>query len=252
MFQEDYEKLGDAAKTKVQLLHSNSKGYFILSILAGIYIGFGSILTFTIAGQLSANPFTKIIMGLAFCVALTFVILIGAELFTGNVLSMMAGLLQKKVTFKESIKLWLVCWIGNLVGSILLSVMFYFTGLDAGPTAEAIVSSAAIKMNLDMIELFMRAVLCNMLVCMAVWASFRCKTEVAKIVMIFLCIFTFYTIGLEHSIANMTTLSLGLIQPMGMTGISLTGYIYNLFVVTIGNMVGGICFVAIPYFLASR
>jgi nitrite transporter NirC len=90
-----------------------------------------------------------------------------------------------------------------------------------------------------------------MLVCLAIWCSFRCKSESGKLIMIFWCLFAFITSGFEHSIANMTLLSIGLMAPFS-ASIGFVGYFYNILIVSLGNMVGGILFIALPYFLISK
>ena len=112
-------------------------------------------------------------------------------------------------------------------------------------------SPVATKMSLPAQELFFRGLFCNILVCLAVWCTFRCKDDVSKLIMIFWCLFIFITAGFEHSVANMTLLTIGLLSP-GTAAVSIAGYIYNIGVVTLGNMIGGIFFVAIPYYLISR
>ena len=107
------------------------------------------------------------------------------------------------------------------------------------------------KMSLPVSELFFRGLFCNILVCLAVWCSFRCKDDVSKLIMIFWCLFIFITCGFEHSVANMTLLTIALLAP-GTSAVSVSGYIYNIGIVTLGNMVGGILFVAIPYYLISK
>ncbi|WP_434084709.1 formate/nitrite transporter family protein [Lacrimispora xylanisolvens] len=89
-----------------------------------------------------------------------------------------------------------------------------------------------------------------MLVCLAIWCSFRCKSESGKLIMVFWCLFAFITSGYEHSIANMTLLTVGVLSPNG-AAVSLSGYFYNILVVTLGNMAGGILFTAVPYYLIS-
>ena len=100
-------------------------------------------------------------------------------------------------------------------------------------------------------NLFSKAILCNICVCVAIWCGARLKSEGAKLVMCFCCVTTFVTCGFEHSIANMTFLSIGLMNPNG-AAVSLMGMIYNLVIVTLGNMVGGIVFVALPYYLTGK
>ena len=117
MYKESFAAAAGAAQKKFNLLKTNPAGYVVLSILAGMYIGFGILLAFTVGGQLGTNPFANLIKGLIFGVALSLVVIPGAELFTGNNFVMSAGLLEKKVKLGQAGRLWLVCWLGNLLGA---------------------------------------------------------------------------------------------------------------------------------------
>ena len=252
MFKEEFNAAANGAAGKLKLLNSHPLGYFLLSMLAGAYIGFGILLVFTLSGALAGAPYTKLVMGCCFGIALSLVVIAGAELFTGNNLVMTAGILRKTVTVGDACKLWLVCWLGNLAGSVLLALIFSLTGLYSDATLGAMTTAAAGKMTAGFIPLLARGILCNTLVCLAVWCGFRAKSDAGKLIMIFWCLLAFFATGFEHSIANMTLLTLSLINNGGNEAISMGGYWYNLIVVTLGNMIGGILFVALPYSAASR
>ena len=251
MFTEEFQMSANAAKAKVSMLKKNPLGYFALSMLAGMFIGFGILIAFSCGGYLAGAAYTKIVMGLSFGVALSLVVMAGGELFTGSNLVMASGLIKKTITAGEAIKLWVVCWLGNLVGAIILAFVYYYSGLANGAIGEFMAAGALAKMTAPVSQLFCRAILCNILVCLAVWCGFRCKNEVAKLIMIFWCLYVFITCGFEHSIANMTLFTEAMLNPCGQA-VSMTGYITNLVVVTLGNMVGGIIFVAVPYALAAK
>lgn len=252
MFQEEFVAVGQASVGKAGFLKKNPLGYLLASMLAGIFVGFGVLLGFSVGGQLDGAPYTKFVMGISFGVALSLVVMAGAELFTGNNFVMTSGMLQKKVTLAQTVKLWIVCYIGNLIGSIVLGTAFFASGLgNQAQVSEFMVTSAVGKMTAGMGPLFFRGVLCNMLVCLAVWCSFRCKSEVAKLIMIFWCLFAFITTGFEHSIANMSLFTVALW--LDQTGaVTLSGSVYNLFFVTLGNMVGAIVGIAIPYAIIAQ
>ena len=253
MFCEEFNSVVGAAKAKVNLLKTNRLGYFASSMLAGLYVGMGIMLIFTIGGLLnsSGSPATKIIMGASFGIALSLVIMAGSELFTGNNFIMTAASLSKEVKWTDTFKVWIVCFIGNLLGSIIAGYMFYATGLSAGPVGEFIAKTSAAKMSIPFWPLLMRGIFCNILVCLATWCSFKLKSESGKLIMIFWCLFAFITAGFEHSVANMTLLTIGLLAPSG-ANVSIMGYIYNIGVVTLGNMIGGAIFLALPYYIISK
>ena len=253
MFSEEINKVAQAAKAKSNLLKSGKVKYLLSSMLAGLYVGLGIMLIFSIGGILASaeSPFTKIVMGLSFGVALSLVIMAGSELFTGNNFIMMIGSLKKTVTLLDTIKIWIFSFIGNLIGSIIGAYAFYAAGLARGPVGQFILSASATKMSLPIHELVFRGILCNILVCLAIWCSFKMKEETGKLIMVFWCLFAFITTGFEHSVANMTLLSIGLFIPHT-AAVSISGFIYNLSFVTLGNMIGGALVLAIPYYLIAK
>lgn len=253
MYSEEIGKLATAAQNKLNLLKSGKGRYLLASCLAGMYVGLGILLIFTIGGALNQanSPAVRLVMGLSFGVALSLVIMAGSELFTGNNLVMTVGQLENKVGFGDVIAIYLVSFLGNLLGSVLLAVLFAYSGLLTGPTGEFIAKTAAVKMALPWPQLLIRAILCNTLVCLAVWCSFKMKEEAGKLIMIFWCLFAFITTGFEHSVANMTLLAASLFVP-GAAGVSIGGFAYNLLWVTLGNFVGGALFVGFPYWYISK
>lgn len=246
LFHEEFFSAVAGAKTKISFLKKNPVGYFLLSMLAGAFIGFGVLLTNTIGSQLAGAPCTKLVMGLSFGVALSLVVIAGGELFTGNNLVMAAGLMKHEIRMKDAVSLWAVCWVGNLAGAVALASIYLLTGLSSGPVGEFMANGALAKITPSPIALIARGALCNMLVCLAVWCGFRIKSDAGKLIMIFWCLFAFITTGFEHSIANMTLFTEVLFNPCGQD-VTVGGCIYNLLLVTLGNMIGGIVFVAIPY-----
>ncbi len=252
MFREDYNLVSNSAKGKVIFLKNNPLGFFIASLFAGFFVGVGVILSFTIGSIFAqSTPFAKIAIGLSFPVALNLVVMAGSELFTGNNFIMTAGLLKKDVTFMETLKVWVICFFGNWLGGIILSFLFIGTGIVSGDLGKFFVEMTSLKVTLPANQLFFRGILCNILVCLAVWCSIKLKSESGKLIMFFWCLFAFATIGFEHSVANMTILTIGILNPANLD-ITFGGYLYNIFVVTMGNIVGGAFFVALPYYFIGK
>lgn len=230
-----------------QLKHSKSR-YLTMAMLAGFFVGLGIILIFTIGGLLDPGGFagTKILMGVSFGIALSLVIMAGSDLFTGNTMTMTIGTLSKKTTWIETLRVWFYSYVGNFAGSLLVAALFFYSGLAIGATGDFINGAASAKMNAPFMELLVRGILCNILVCLAVWCSVKLKDETAKLIMIFWCLFAFITAGFEHSVANMTLLSISLMIPHPET-ITLAGMAANLIPVSIGNIIGGSVFVGAAY-----
>ena len=249
MYQEDINQLLKGAKAKFTLYRHHPGGFFLSSILAGLYIGFGICFVFTLAGLLGGFLGTKVLMGFCFSLALSLVVLAGSELFTGNCLVMTLPLAKKEISPKSFLAFMAYCWLGNLIGSLLCALLFLGAGLYSPAIQEAVLSAALAKTSLDFFPLLCRGILCNILVCLAIWSCNRIKDGAGKILMIILCIACFFISGYEHSIANMT---LFFISGLGGGSIPLSAYIYNLLVVTLGNFIGGSLLVALPYLLISR
>jgi nitrite transporter NirC len=252
MFGNEIEAVGNTAKGKVRLLEKNPTGYLLMSFLAGLYIALGSILMGFVGGCLTGTPAQKLVCGIVFSVGLCFVTMGGAELFTGNNFVMAVGSLTKAVSWAQTVKLWIVCYIGNLLGSIVGAAIFTATGIPgSGDVGTFFANAAANKMSGAAGNLLAKGILCNILVCIAIWCGAKLKSEGAKIAMNFCCVTTFVTCGFEHSVANMTFLSIGLMNPHE-AAVNLGGFFYNLGIVTLGNMIGGILFVAVPYYLIAK
>src|SRR3712207_1609769 len=211
---ETIEILSQGAVTKIGLLKHSKKKYIISSMLAGAFIGVGVLTSFGAAAALDAvdSPFTKITMSFAFCIALTLVVFTGTELFTGNNMVMTIGKLNKKVSTGQVLSVWFNSWLGNLLGAIILSIIFVSTGLVKGPIQDYYSAVALAKVSMSPIELVSRGILCNLLVCLAILGCNRTQSDSAKIGIIMLCIYAFMTSGFEHSVANMTVFAIAIIS----------------------------------------
>ncbi len=247
------DKAVEVAKGKLDTLKKGVSRYFMSSILGGMYVGIGVAFMATAGAMVKEGGSSsyKLIMGVTFSVALSLVLMAGADLFTGNNMVMTIAYLKKEAKGIDLLKIWGISYIGNFVGSLLFAGMFLATGLASKGTGAFLVSLAESKINLPIGQMFFRAILCNLLVCLSVWCYIKLKEETAKLIMIFWCIFAFAVMGFEHSVANMTLLSLAYMIPHT-AGVTIGGIIYNLSVVTIGNIIGGALFVGAAYYYILR
>lgn len=251
MYSDTLENFACVARIKASWLKKAPTAFIASSMMAGAYIGLGIILIFSVAGPLDPS-IQKLVMGLSFGIALTLVVFAGSELFTGHTMYMTIGLIYRKTTVSELAAVWCTSWLFNLVGSVALAFLFIAGGggallLDAAPLLNKV---ANFKMNSGATELIARATLCNWLVCLALWMAARCKSDSGKAIVIFWCLFAFIASGYEHSVANMTLLSIALLGEHS-ESISLAGMFHNLLWVTIGNIIGGSIFMGIGYWVAS-
>jgi len=248
------EAVARTARAKSTLLEASLTRYFVLAMLAGAYVGLGICLIFAIGAPLAAaqSPFLKVVMGASFGVALTLVVFAGSELFTGNALVLAVGLFDGSTDFKQLGGVWAWSYLGNLVGSVALAALIASSGALAGDPQRAFVeNTAAAKMGLAFWPALARGILANWLVCLAIWCSLRTSSDIAKLALIFWCLFAFIGAGFEHSVANMTLLAIALFQQHG-ESVTWMGYVMNLVPVTIGNAIGGALFVGGLYWFSAR
>lgn len=249
MYTQAMERVSQAAEAKVALYQSKGR-YFVASLLAGVFVGFGILLIFSISGNLADSSAKTIVMGISFGVALSLVIMAGSELFTGNNFVMTIGTLNRKVKIKDTIETWVICYLGNLVGALIISLMFVLANLGGESLVGSALAGAAVaKASVPAMALIFRGILCNILVCLAVFCSLKMESEIGKLVMIWWCLFVFITSSYEHSVANMTIYFTSII---GGADVTIGQMVYNLTFVTIGNMIGGILLAMSYYYLGSK
>ncbi|MFS0638283.1 formate/nitrite transporter family protein [Mesobacillus foraminis] len=256
MSSEPYQLAIDSAMKKRSVLQSSFTRYILKAGLAGVYIGFGIMVSYRLGEAFYDvhSPATYLISSIFFGLALILIVFGGAELFTGNTMIFVMSTLGKKTTIKDTLSNWAACYSGNLLGALFFAVFISFTGLLGSPEkSQFIMEAASIKMTTSSFQLFFRAILCNWLVCLAAyWIPFHVKGDGAKIGVMMLLVFAFVASGFEHSIANMALFLMAILVPHPET-VNLIGMVHNLIPVTIGNIIGGGFFVGCLYFyLASR
>jgi formate/nitrite transporter len=240
---------------------------FALSVLAGAFIGLGAIFATTVSTGGTALPYgvNRLLTGLTFCLGLILVIVGGAELFTGNTLIIM-GFMSGKVPFIKLLRNWVIVYLGNLVGSVLTALTMFLTKqytFASGAIGLNVLNIAESKCKLDFLQAIMLGLICNALVCLAVWLTFSAGTTTDKILAIIFPISAFVAAGTEHSVANMYFIPIGLMvknfggaaffDNIGKTTLDFPNltlgnfFLDNLLPVTIGNLIGGAVMVGLIY-----
>ncbi|MFM9279108.1 formate/nitrite transporter family protein [Paenibacillus jiagnxiensis] len=254
MFAQEVEAVIQTAVNKKNKMNESLGRYALAAVLAGAYVGLGIILIFTLGAPLAAikSPLQPLVMGASFGIALTLVVFAGSELFTGNNMFFAISTLAGRTTVTDTVKNWIIVFLGNLAGAVLLALLISGTGLFREASSDHLIfSAAAKKMSLPFSDLFFRGILCNWLVCLALWMAGRAKSEAAKLVLIWWCLFAFIASGYEHSVANMTLLTVAMILPNHPETVTLAGWLHNMIPVTLGNIVGGGVFVGMAYWFIS-
>ena len=230
----------------------------VLGILAGMYIALGALFytIVTTAPALGFGP-TRLLGGLVFSLGLILVVIAGAELFTGNNLIIVATL-AGRVSLGRLLRNWALVYLGNFIGSLLVVVLVWGSGVwrfSGAGVGSHMVEIAAAKATLPAVEAFTRAILCNALVCLAVWMALGAESVAGKILAIVFPITAFVAMGFEHSVANMYFIPMGLclkgqaeVRTLAAEGLTWAGFAHNLGWVTLGNLVGGLLVGAL-YFL---
>ncbi|NVO17791.1 MAG: formate/nitrite transporter family protein [Rhodoplanes sp.] len=255
--QDKVEKLG-VKKARMPFLPE-----FMLAVVAGGSIGLGGMFfTIVLADPTLGFAIQRVLGGTVFALGLALVMIGGAELFTGNCLIVMAWW-NGQIRTAEVIKNWIIVWLGNLVGAlglVFLVVMAHHPDLNNGAIATAALKLAVGKIQPDMVTIFFKGILCNVLVCLGVWLAYAGRSVADKMAGMVLPVACFVAAGFEHCIANMYFLPLAWILvvtdhvPAGLdvSVITLPGIIHNLVPATLGNIVGGAGFVGFVYWVIYR
>jgi formate transporter len=264
----------------VQKVNLNSISMFALAVLAGAFIALGAIFATTVsAGSMSTSaadgaaafstglPYgvVRLLSGFAFSLGLILVIVGGAELFTGNNLIIMAWA-NRKVSTRLLLKNWSIVYVGNFVGSVATAALMFLTAqykFGNGAIGLAALSTANAKVGLDFVQAIALGIMCNALVCLAVWLTFSARTTTDRILAIVPPITAFVAAGFEHSIANMYFIPIGLFikagapdsfwtlikkAPTDFADLTWDKFlINNLLPVTLGNIIGGAVLVGAVY-----
>lgn len=233
----------------------------MLGVLAGAFIGLGGMLYALVKSDPTLSfAIAQLLGGGAFCLGLILVIVAGAELFTGNNLIVMAWA-DKKISLYDLLRNWLVVCFANLIGAAGMALLVFLSGhllMNDGAIAEQYVNIAAAKTGLTNTEAIFRGVLCNILVCMAVWMTLAGKTVTDKIIAIIFPITGFVAAGFEHSVANMYFYPVTLliqyfaVVDTGSNLITIYDFMKNLLLVISGNLIGGSVFVGLVYHIIYR
>jgi formate transporter len=236
---------------------------FTLSILAGGFVSVGAAFSTTViagANGILSYGVTRLLAGLAFSLGLVLIMGAGAELFTGNSLIVMAWA-SRKISTVALIRNWVVVYTGNFVGSLLTAGIIFLThqySYGGGAVGQAALSIASAKVNLDFVQAVALGMMCNAMVCLAVWLTLGAHSATDKILAIIFPITAFVTLSFEHSIANMYFVPIGLLikqfdpafvatAGLDLDSLTVTNFINTLIPVTIGNIIGGVFMVAAVY-----
>ncbi len=250
MEQETVEKACHSGEAKVALLEREPAKYWLRSILAGMYLSIVVLVFWSLTYEISDRTIGKLLGSAFFGVGLSIIVFTNSELFTSNNMYLAISATEKRTTWGQAVKIWVACYLGNLIGAVILALLMAGAGvLDALPAEHALYKGALHKAHQTASVIFFKGILANWIVCLAVWVALRLKEEIAKLTAMILIVFIFLYLGFEHSIANLGTFSMSL---LGNGTLTISEALFNLAFSTVGNIVGGAVFVGMAYCFLNK
>lgn len=239
------EKAAHAGVSKVSLLQVDPFRYLLRAVGAGMGLTLVVFVFWVLKQNLHESAMGPVIASAFFGVGLMIIVFTNTELFTSNNMYLTVSSTEGRTSWREATLLWISCYFGNLAGAILLSGLLLGAGsLGQLPPNHALFDGALSKAHQTGSVIFFKGVLANWIVCLAVRIALRCQEEVAKILVLILIVFIFVYLGFEHSIANMGTFSMAF---LGGGSLTMGEALHNLFYSTVGNVVGGVLLVGLPF-----
>jgi nitrite transporter len=239
------ERAAAAGFGKINLLQDDPLRYLLRSIGAGMGLTLVVFVFWVLKQNLQDISLGAVIASGFFGVGLMIIVFTNTELFTSNNMYLAVSSVEGRTSWRQAGLLWIFCYFGNLAGAILVALLLLGAGsLGQLPPDHALLAGALHKAQQTGSVIFFKGVLANWIVCLAVRIALRCKEEVAKILVLVLIVFIFVYLGFEHSIANMGTFAMAI---LGGGALSLGEALHNLLFSTIGNLIGGVVFVALPF-----
>lgn len=246
--------------------NSSTTQLIILGILAGMFIALGAFAASMFSHSIENPGIQKFTAGVVFPVGLILVLICGGELFTGNTLIIVA-MYEKKINLKQVLRNWIIVYLANFIGAFIVAFLVLNSGLlgaNGGKLGGYVINGAIYKGGLSFVKSITSGILCNILVCVALWGAYAAKDISSKILIIWFPVMTFVVSGFEHSVANMYYFSVGILAKTDaslvkasylgdkLQYLDFTHAITNLIPVTLGNIIGGSLFVGTTYWLAFK
>lgn len=247
----DIDVLCQLARAKQSILKDSPLRFFMRAFMAGAYLGVAAILSYTLGALLQDyGAISKIAVAASFGIGLVAIIYLGAELFTGNCFVTIMPVLKKEMKFKEILPMWVVCYVGNIVGISLICFLFIKSGAQAKLLTPYLHSLMDTKLHFNVMELFIKGILCNFIVCIASYSGTKIKDDTAKLIVIMIVVMAFVLPGFEHCIANGGIFTMAMTQ-LGQS-VDWSMLPLHMLVSTLGNIVGGSVLLAIPVYIVFR
>lgn len=247
----NFEALNNMALKKYEMCENDTKRFFTRSILAGLYLGLATFLSYTLASLLyPGHPVAaKMALAASFGIGIVLIAILGAELFTGNCFVSIIPVYHGDLKLHQVFKMWAVCYLGNFFGIAFICSLFVFSGSYHEALVSYVQPLIEHKLEFDPLQLLIKGVLCNFTVCCASFASYKIKDDTAKIIIMLIVVMAFVLPGFEHSIANMGSFTLGVTLN---TPIELIPTLIHFAIATVGNIIGGAVILGLPVYLIMK
>ena len=247
-----FEMLSNLGIKKYEMCRDEPGRFFARAIVAGLYLGLATVLSVTLGTLLFQSNLiaSKIAVAASFGIGLVIIVILGSELFTGNCFTTMIPVYGKKLKFTQIIPMWIVCYIGNFIGIALICFLFVKSGSNHDLFVTYIESIVSGKLTFDVLELFIKGILCNFIVCVGAYVGMKMQDDTAKTIIMMIVVMAFVLPGFEHSIANMGYFTLG-IRGLG-TSFDWSLLPLHMLISTLGNIVGGGILLGFPLYMMIK
>ncbi len=244
----DVKILSQLGKSKIQMMKEDPLRFFTRAILAGLYLGIAAIISYTLGALFSDNTaVSKVMVAGSFGIGLVAIIFLGAELFTGNCYVTMMPVLNGELKLRDIIPAWIACYIGNCLGIGLICWLFIMGGSQTSILKPYLQSLIDAKLDFDVLQLIIRGILCNFIVCIAAYAGVKIKGDTARLIVIMVMVMAFVLPGFEHCIANAGIFTMG-VSLLG-NSINIAMIPLHMLLSTIGNIIGGTSLAVLLYII---
>ena len=247
----DIENITTIGLGKIEMAKSNPFKFFMRSFMAGAYLAMAAILSFSLGALFSSNvALSKTLVAVSFGIGLALIVFLHGELFTGNCFTTIMPVYTKNKKLTDLIPAWVLCYLGNFVGSAIICVCFIGSGALKDVMVPYLKNSIEAKLTFDVMQLLLKGILCNFVVCVGTYAGMKIQDSMTKFVFLIVIVMVFVLPGFEHCIANMGTFTMGFTALQ--TTINWSALPLHMLISTIGNILGGSVLLGLPVYLTFK
>ncbi len=247
----DIENITKAGIGKIEMAKAQPFKFFMRSCMAGAYLAMAAILSYSLGALFQDNPaLSKTLVAGSFGIGLAMIVFLGGELFTGNCFTTIMPIFTKKKSLKDLVPAWVICYVGNCIGSAIICAIFIYSGSLKGAMTMYLASLIQSKLHFDILELFLKGILCNFIVCVGAYTAMKVQDSMTKLIFLVVIVMAFVLPGFEHCIANAGTFTMG-ITLLG-SSVSWALLPLHMLISTIGNIIGGSVLFGLPIYLTFK